>query len=99
MLKKFVLCFHINITGAYEFSDLKHFFIISLKENIIFVKLLSSYLSEIIASVTKFQRQGTDPFSFSSTEVQILKFTFMCGYFFKLDKLLFFMISEINSSQ
>ena len=43
-------------------------FIISLKENIVFIKLFeTSFGSDILTSLTEFQRQGAD--TFGSTQV------------------------------
>ena len=53
---------YVGITGGYWFETI---FIISLKENIVFVKLLeTSFGSNIIASFNEVQCQSTDPFGF-----------------------------------
>ena len=50
------------MTGGYWFETI---FIIALKENIVFVKLLeTSFGSNIIASFNEVQCQSTDPFGF-----------------------------------
>ena len=59
--------FHINITCCVGITGYwsETIFIISLNANIVFVKLIEiSFISNIIASFTEFQCQGTDTFSF-----------------------------------
>ena len=59
--------FYINITGCVEITGYWYetIFIISLKENIVFVKLFkTSFDSNILASFIEFQCQGTDIFGF-----------------------------------
>ena len=59
--------FYINVTGCGGITGYwsEAIFIISLKENIVFGKLFeTSFGSDIIASFTEFQCQGTDTFGF-----------------------------------
>ena len=59
--------FYTNITGCVEIISYwsETILLISLKENIVFVKLFEiSFGSNIIASFTEFQGQGSDTFGF-----------------------------------
>ena len=64
--------FYVNVTGCVGITDRwrigylsEAFFVISLKENIAFVKLFEiSFGSNIITSFTEFQFRGTDTFGF-----------------------------------
>ena len=59
--------FYINITGCVGITGYRSdtIFIISLKKNIVFAKLFeTSFGSNILASFTEFQWEGTDAFGF-----------------------------------
>ena len=59
--------FYINVTGCLEITDYwsETIFIISHKENIVFVKLFkTSFGSNIIVTFNEFQCQGPDTFGF-----------------------------------
>ena len=63
--------FYINITGCVGITGYwsETIFIISLKENTVFVKLFeTSFGRNIIASFTEFQCEGTDTFGFTRVQ-------------------------------
>ena len=74
LLKKLIMLwrFYINITSCVEITGYWYetIFIISLKENIVFVKSFkTSFDSNILASFIEFQCQGTDIFGFIRVQI------------------------------
>ena len=103
-----ILCrFYINITGCIGITIywIEIIFTISIKENIVLVKLFeTSFGSNIIVSFTKFQCQGTE--TFVLFKCKLLKFRLKVIVYIndawilplKVDELSLLVISEINSS-